>query len=189
MNESIANFARRARIALVLAAAGAALVAATLLVWPALYAHEYEQRALARQAFVRIAGPTACPPRLDGDRLALACGAERLDEMDDSMGFVDRVSVRDGRLRVEGWAADRKASRPALAVLLALDGEVRLWTRPRLPRDDVVQALHAPALTMTGYLFDAAVGENFRLNEHRLRVFAVNDELKARELSESFRRP
>jgi hypothetical protein len=85
-------------------------------------------------------------------------------------GFIEQLTIRDGTLTVEGWAAT--SGRPAERLLLFFDGQYLGAARPTLARPDVARVL-GPGAKAAGYEITAKVDDVATAKLSKVRLFAV----------------
>ncbi len=116
-------------------------------------------------------------PVTDGRRLPVRPNGHGLG------GAIDVAArAEDGRMRVEGWAADLERSEPPRAIVVYRDGEFLTTLPGKRPRPDVAEHHGAENLLLTGFRGGFRVPADKPLAE-RHRIFALMQRGVAVELA------
>lgn len=105
----------------------------------------------------------------DGEDTIVASGGREIDvESEVARGYVDHVDLEDGR--VDGWAVDPSAKRPADRILVFADDRLLVAGPTLRARPDIAEEFGATA-TRAG--FQLALVDDGTFEAEELRVFAV----------------
>lgn len=87
-------------------------------------------------------------------------------------GYVDVIQYQNGRLHVDGWAADSKNGAPVKNVQVFLDNKLFRNAKLGLNRSDVSVNMKRPDWIKSGWV----ISEKIKLTKgiHKIKVYAIN---------------
>lgn len=89
-------------------------------------------------------------------------------------GHLALPEVGEAHVTLQGWAADLKASRPADAVIVFLDGNSIYSGYCNAPRPDVARKHHNPSLKNSGFKYFLPLSFFRDLADIEVRIFAIS---------------